>query len=408
MRGLISVAVALALIAGTVLPARAADPSVTTTAGQARAMELLNTPCLPIPLTLAQASPASPAASSSPADEEEEGAPPSPEPSPSITPGAPLPRPVIPIGPGILVPPPLPSKPPVTPPPLPSPSPTAVGLERPDLPHAREPPTATPTPAPPPTAGPIRSGPRASPTPTAAPSPGETLGPNDYAILGDELTGNRTPGEPFDLDGHVNIIYQDGILVGDHAHYDGTRYIDVTGNTYIQNHARDSTLTADSIRFDTITQNAQLINGRGVTTEGVDRGRLHFNAQEMVTQPNGVTHGTRASLTTCENPHGGYHLEAKTIDITPGDKAVARSVTVFLGPLAIFFLPLMIIPLKHESIPGRTQDGLRSADRIFRSGRLLRQGPSRLRDEQPILRLLPSRVLFQDRLRLGLRRVVPA
>ncbi len=65
-------------------------------------------------------------------------------------------------------------------------------------------------------------------TPSAAPSPGETLGFNDYAILGDTLTGNRTPGQPFDLDGHVNIIYQDGILVGDHAHYDGTRYIDIT------------------------------------------------------------------------------------------------------------------------------------------------------------------------------------
>lgn len=357
MRGLISVAVALALIAGTVLPARAADPSVTTEAGQARAMQLLNTPCLPIPLTLAQAPPASPAPSTSP-EEEEEGATPSPVPSPSLTPGAPLPRPVIPIGPGILVPPPLPSKPPVTPPPLPSPSPTPTASSGPIyLTPATPPPSATPTPAPPPTAGPIKAGPRASPTPTAAPSPGETLGPNDYAILGDELTGNRNPGEPFDLDGHVNIIYQDGVLVGDHAHYDGTRYIDVTGHTYIQNQARDSTLTADSIRFDTITQNAQLINGRGVTTEGVERGRLHFNAQEMVTQPNGVTHGTRASLTTCENPHGGYHLEAKTLDVTPGDKAVARSVTVFLGPLAIFFLPLMIIPLKHESIPGVRKTG---------------------------------------------------
>ncbi len=50
----------------------------------------------------------------------------------------------------------------------------------------------------------------------------------------------------------------------------------------------------------------------------------------METRPDGFTHGTHASITTCENPHGGYHLEAKTLDITPGDKAIARSVTVFL------------------------------------------------------------------------------
>ena len=78
----------------------------------------------------------------------------------------------------------------------------------------------------------------------------------------------------------------------------------------------------------------------------------------MEMRPDGFTHGTHASLTTCENPHGGYHLEAKTLDVTPGDKAVARSVTIFLGPLAIFFLPLMVIPLRHEQIPGVRKTGL--------------------------------------------------
>ncbi|HEY5349684.1 MAG TPA: hypothetical protein VIJ64_08120 [Candidatus Lustribacter sp.] len=355
MRRLLAVAVAVALIAGPVLPARAADPTIATAAGQARALQLLGTPCLPLPRTVAQVLPS---ASPEPADDAADAAAsPSPTPSPALSPGAGVPRPIILNGPGVLVPPPLPStSPQVTPPPLPSPTPSPAGSGGPIYLVPATPPTATPTPAPPPTAGPIR-GVRASPTPSAAPKPGETLGPNDYAILGDTLTGNRTPGQPFDLDGHVNIIYQDGILVGDHAHYDGTRYIDVTGHTYIQNHAGDSTLTADSIRFDTITQHAQLINGRGVTSQGVDRGRLHFNAQHMETRPDGFTHGTHASMTTCENPHGGYHVEAKTLDITPGDKAIARSVTIFLGPLAIFFLPLLIIPLRREQIPGVRKTG---------------------------------------------------
>jgi hypothetical protein len=356
VRRLLAVAVAVTLIAGTVLPAQATSPAIATTAGQARALALINTPCLPMPLTVAQAD-ASPTPSSD--DEDDTGESPSPSPSPSLSPGAPLPRPVIPAGPGVLVPPPLPSSSPkVTPPPLPSPTPTATGSAGPIyLTPASPLPSTTPSPAPAQTAGPIVAGVRATPTPTAAPSPGETLGPNDYAILGDSLVGNRTPGQPFDLDGHVNIVYQDGILVGDHAHYDGTRYIDVTGNTYIQNHAGDSTLTADSVRFDTLTQHSELINGRGVTTQGVDHGKLHFNAQHMETRPDGFTHGTRASLTTCENPHGGYHLESKTLDITPGDKAIARSVTVFLGPLAIFFIPLLIIPLKRDQIPGVRKTG---------------------------------------------------
>jgi len=356
VRSLLAIAIAAALIAGTVLPAQATAPSITTSAGQARALQLLDTPCLPTPNTVAQA--ASPAPGDD-EDDDDEGASPSPAPSPSISPGAPVPRPIVPYGPGVLVPPPLPTNTPqVTPPPLPTPSPTpSAAATGPVYLVPAPPPTASPTPAPPPTAGPIVAGVRASPTPTPAPSPGETLGPNDYAILGDTLTGNRTAGQPFDLDGHVNVIYQDGIIVGDHAHYDGTRYIDITGHTFIQNREGNSTLTADSIRFDTTTQHAILINGRGVTTQGVDHGRLHFDAQNMETRPDGFTHGTHASITTCENPHGGYHLEARTLDITPGDKAIARSVTVFLGPLAIFFIPLLVIPLRHEQIPGVRRTG---------------------------------------------------
>ena len=68
-----------------------------------------------------------------------------------------------------------------------------------------------------------------------------------------------------------------------------------------------------------------------MTTQGVEQGRLHFTGTTMVTECDGFTHGERANITTCENPHGGYHLEAKTLDMYPGDKAVARSAVLFLG-----------------------------------------------------------------------------
>lgn len=352
MRPLLASAVALALIAGTFMPAAATNATLSASA-QARALALLNTPCLPAERTVAQAVPA--AGSDAGQDDDEDQAP-SPSPSPSASAHVP-PLPIMPAGPGVLVPPPLPSTTPqVTPPPLPTPSPSPSASSGPVyLTPVTPAPTQTPTARP--TAGPIVAGTRASPTPTPAPSPGETLAPDQYAILGDRLTGTRAPGQPFDLDGNVNIFYQDGVLVGDHAHYDGTRYIDVTGHTLIRNRTGDSTLTADSIRFDTFTQTALLIDGRGVTTQGVDSGRLHFTAQTMRTESNGFTHGTHASLTTCENPHGGYHLEAKTLDITPGEKAIARSVVVFLGPLAIFYLPLVVIPLRREQPPGVRRTG---------------------------------------------------
>ena len=343
MRGLIALAGGLALIAGTFAPA--------APAGDAKqVLELLNTPCLvaqagPEPSPSPSAAPvATPLAVPSTA--------PSAAPSPSASPSQP-PAPVVPFRPGVLVPPPLPSTSPhVTPPPLPSPSASPSGSPGPIY-ITPVSPTPVPTVTAAPTSGPIVT---TSPSASPVPSPGETLGPNDYAILGDELTGNRGTG-PWDLDGHVNILYQDGALVGDHAHYDGARYIDVTGNTYVRNRAGDTTLAADSIRFDTKTQQAIMINGRGVSTQGVQQGRLHYTARNMVSERNGRTHGTHASLTTCENPHGGYHIESKTLDIYPGDKAIAKAAVLFLGPLAIFYLPVLVIPLRHDPEAQRRQSG---------------------------------------------------
>jgi hypothetical protein len=205
----------------------------------------------------------------------------------------------------------------------------------------------------------VSSGPITAPAePSATPVPaGEVLDPNSYAILGDKLTGVNKPGETFDLDGHVNVFYQDGVLGGDHAHYDGQRYIDVTGHTFVKNRAGDTTLYADTIRFDTHDQKATLLRGRGTSTQGVEQGQLHFTGTQMVTDRNGVTHVDHANITTCENPRGGYHLESKTLDVYPGDKAVARSAVLFLGALAVFYLPVAVISLRHDEPGSRRQPG---------------------------------------------------
>jgi len=212
-------------------------------------------------------------------------------------------------------------------------------------------PGTSPGASPKPTGTPL-PGPTAAPS--ATPTPIETLGPNQYEVLSDTISAINKVGEPADLDGNVNVFYADGILVGDHAHYDGTRYIDVTGRPYIRNTAEDTVLHADSIRFDTFTQRATLINGKGLTTQGVETGHFYYSAKQLVTDRNGHTHGERASFTTCERQRAGYHIEAKTLDITPGDKAIARSAVLFLGGFAILFLPILIIPLNHDqSQPNR-------------------------------------------------------
>jgi hypothetical protein len=334
--GAVLVSLALALLPVVPVPSSAAEDDTT------RALALLNSGC-GTQVAQAEVSPSpSPAASAS--------ASPSPTPSPSPLVGPP----VAPGGPQILVPRPLATSPPPTLPPLPSPSPTTTASAPVYVAPITPGPSPTPKPANAATAGPILP----SPSPTAAaPQPAETLGPNDYAILADKLIGRNAPGSPEDLEGHVNIIYQQGVLVGDRAHYDGRRYIDVTGNTYIRNNAGDTIFYADAVRFDTQTQQATLINGRGESTQGVEQGQLHFTARSMVSQRSGYTHGVGATLTTCENPRGGYHLGARTLDVYPGDKAVLHSATLFLGALAVFYLPVVVISLRHDQSNPRRQPG---------------------------------------------------
>lgn len=326
-----------------------APSSAAETGDQARAIALLSQDCS----TAAEVAQASP----SPEVSAEPTASPTASPSPSPTPVPYVGRPAAPLGPQVLVPAPMATAGAPTAPPLPSPSPSPSGSPPPvPIAPVTVPPSSTPAPLPTVSAGPVLP---ASPTPAASatPQPEETLGPNDYAILGDKLTGRNVPGAPQDLSGHVNILYADGVLVGDHAHYDGSRYIDVTGNTFIRNRTADTIFYADAVRFDSTTQQATLINGRGESTQGVERGKLHFKATTMVTQRSGVTHGEHAYLTTCENPRGGYHLESKTLDVYPGDKAVAKSVVLFLGALAVFYLPVVVISLRQDRSDQRRNPG---------------------------------------------------
>jgi len=292
------------------------------------------------PFTVAQADQASPipapaqVPSAAPSDSGSPAASPSPKPTN-------IPIPPVPLGAGPveLIPPQPSASPAITPYPLPTETPNAsasgpVFLVR---------PSGTPSPLTPKSGPPGAGGPATPAPPAAAPVP--TLGPNEIVTIADHFIGSSDRRQPADLVGNVHVFFVEGQIVGDRAHWDGQHTLVVQGHTYLVNRRQDSILYGDKIIFDTDTRRATLLNGQGETIEGVAQGKLHYISRTLNATSDGVTHGEHASFTTCENPHAGYHVEARTIDITPGDKLVARKVVVFLGPTAIFYLPLLIIPL---------------------------------------------------------------
>lgn len=256
-------------------------------------------------------------------------------PTPSPTSSARVPA--APLAPGQLYSTPIPTGSPVTPPPIPSATPSATASKGPVF-LTR--PSATPSivPAGSPTASP-------SPEPIVAPS---SLPPGDVAVLADKFVGNANkPGAPGDAIGNVHIFYQDEVLVGERAHYDGVKTITVSGNPYILNSADTSIVYGDQIVFDTIAQHAEMINARGESSQGVERGLVYYSAKDLKSDEHGVAHGDYANVTTCERPRAGYHLTGRTIDVYPGDRLVISKVVLFLGAAAVFYLPKVIIPLRR-------------------------------------------------------------
>jgi hypothetical protein len=261
----------------------------------------------------------------------------SPSPAPPATPGPPSVPPGAGNGTFTLNPTPRPmpgQTPPVTPPPIPQGTPNPYPSEAPIfLVRGGE--------TPPPIAPAGQSTPRPTPEPTGAP----TLSPGYVAVISDTWTGNR--GKPSDAIGNVHIYYADEEIVGEKAHFDGVRTITITGHPFIVNHERNSVLTADEIVFDTIDQDAKLVNGKGASDEGVQRGLVHFAANDLYSNPDGTIHGDNPYVTTCENPRGGYHITGKNMDVYPGDKIVIHKAVLWLGAAAVFYLPLLIIPLRN-------------------------------------------------------------
>jgi hypothetical protein len=333
-RGIAAIAAAAAFLAWVVpagVPAADEDRqdqlALSLLNGQSCAQRYAQDPATDGPATVAQAT-ATPQGSPAP----------SASPAPAQTPGLPG----VPAGVGngtyTLNPSPRPrpgQTPAVTPPPIPTatPNPT-VSTEPIFLVRGGE----TPPPIPP--AG------QATPEPTPEPTGVPTLAPGFVAVIADTWSGNRARGQPSDAVGNVHIYYADEEIVGDKAHYDGNRTITITGHPFLVNHEHNSVLTGDVIVFDTVAQTAKLTNGKGASDEGVQRGLVHFSASDLHTDPDGTAHGLNPYVTTCENPRGGYHITGKDMEVYPGDKIVIHKAVLWLGLAAIFYLPLLIIPLR--------------------------------------------------------------
>jgi LPS-assembly protein len=65
----------------------------------------------------------------------------------------------------------------------------------------------------------------------------------------------------------------------------------------------------------------------------------YVTADTLEREPTGMYSVERASLTTCDLDRPHYRLEARSVDVIPDERVVARDLTLFAGPVPIFYFP---------------------------------------------------------------------
>ncbi len=150
-------------------------------------------------------------------------------------------------------------------------------------------------------------------------------------------------------------------FAGDRFSYDLKTGV-VTGSGDIEVVQDESTLRGDKVIIN-LSKKVAEIDGDVVATRGADvvegtRGVYDFEnqtgvfyeargysdpwyvtAEKIKRASSGEYSVAGASLTTCDRPHPHYGLKAGSITVVPEERVIARNITLFAGPVPLFYIP---------------------------------------------------------------------
>ncbi|MDD4013278.1 MAG: hypothetical protein PHW14_03700, partial [Candidatus Omnitrophica bacterium] len=155
-------------------------------------------------------------------------------------------------------------------------------------------------------------------------------------------------------EGHVTITYGDVKLSCDKIEVDTkSRTALCEGKVWIE--SPDGVVTGDRVVYD-------FENMKGLA-EGIDLKAYPWFAQAKETERVSENHYRlrEGCISTCDHDSPHYRLTAKEIEVYPGDKLIARNVTMYIGKIPVMFIPYYYQPsietkAKAQFIPGMSKD----------------------------------------------------
>ncbi len=150
-------------------------------------------------------------------------------------------------------------------------------------------------------------------------------------------------------------LYQDGWLRYDNMeltagqiHFDGDTKVltakplvfedSISGMPFLQD-GRDS-LRADELKYNVETKRGLLSYGRTAADKG------YFTGEKIAKEKEDIFYIQNATFTTCELDTPHYHFFTPQLKLLPKDKAIARSITMYIGKLPTFWLPFFVFSVK--------------------------------------------------------------
>jgi hypothetical protein len=132
--------------------------------------------------------------------------------------------------------------------------------------------------------------------------------------------------------GHIEIIQNESKLSGDAVVMNlPERRAEIEGNVAA---AREREVVEGSKGvFDFEKQEGVFYTARGRSEP------WYVSADQIQRQMTGEYYVDNGALTTCSLPHPHYHLQAGSVGVDPSKRIVARDLTLFAGPVPIFYLP---------------------------------------------------------------------
>ncbi len=190
--------------------------------------------------------------------------------------------------------------------------------------------------------------------------------------LAEEATTDR--GEPATIEAkQMSFDHANNMAYGD-------------GNVIIR--YKDAVLCADKVRFNTLTKDAWAegdvrLNRPGSEWVGptvfynfdtqelrADEVRGFFDpvyvrGESIEKTSSNEYFAAHVTLTTCDYEQPHYRVQATRAEIYPGDRVVLHNVTLRLGDVPVFWLPVMVFSLKAEAQPLSIATGVSSSSGFF-------------------------------------------